>query len=659
MANDTSWMDNLPEIIVHPAAGDVPAPKTKAPPPAPSKDEPWMNALPEVKDHPAAAPLEVPPPQPTYPIAGPTGDLSVDIPRRLGSAAADAAVGTVSPLLGHGRWSPTPPPMPPNAFTWAGPDMSAAMTNRPVGDTVREWWNRVKPNLGVALPQRAGGLISPDMANRNRQIAPETAEQARANAINTMGGTYYEPETAAGRVGQAALTGGIMGVTDPASIPAMIGGSATSEIARQWMPGHPLLASLFGFVPGAIGGKALGNFALPPGGGVRPSTISEQLPDVFPQSRGGLLDPGVAALARRMQELGIQLDPYQVSNSPFVKYGYSAGAKIPFSGAEAHAESQLGQVTRAVTNTFGENSDRLTPEVLQQAHQRLGNGFQTFGANASIPVDWTLMMRLQQAVRRAQGSLSADSVPAIRAQAANILRTGYNNRTNPGNIGGNAYLDLTAKGGPLDDMMQSPDRGIRLGGMWLREAVDDALQRNVAPDQVAAVRELRRQWKNMKTVEPLTVRADTVGGATPSTGIISPAGLRSVVNQSFGDGVVLQPLGANPLNDLARGSQRFLKEPQESGTTPRAMVGKAVEGGGKALLGGFGAYAAEQGQWKELAALLAGLVANRGAQEVMRMPGFVNRPVAAALNPQGFQFRYPWLLQALNAQGSPPPQGTQ
>jgi hypothetical protein len=410
-----------------------------------------------------------------------------------------------------------------------------------------------------------------------------------------------------------------------------------------------------------MGGTAIANRALPPGGGVRPSTISEQLGDATFAPKTGLMNAETAGLADSARGYGITLDPYQVSNSPFLKYLYSTGAKIPFSGAGPAAEAQLGQFTRAVSRTFGQDAEQLTPGVIQDAHTQLGNVFEHAANVSTLPIfrvgpygnpiinDHQLVGDLQNIVQRAIRSGSAADIPAIRQQAANILRTAWDNQ---GNLGGRAWLDLTESSGPIADMINS-DRGvIRTAGLRMREALNAALQRWAPPDVAPAVQDARTQWKNLKTVEPLIMRADTPGGATPSTGVISPAALRQAVNTSFGDNVVRQPLGAVPLNDLARIGQRFLKEPAQTGTGAQANVSKVVEAAGHAvpgvLTGALGTHAVESGNWKELAALIGTLAANRGAQSVMRMPGFVNRPVRAALNPEGFQFRNPWALGALS-----------
>lgn len=450
---------------------------------------------------------------------------------------------------------------------------------------------------------------------------PTTQEEAKANAFQTLGIPAYQPTSLGGRMGMAGLTTGVLAATDPAAIPSAIAGGAGSEYMQEQFPDHPLLASLLGFATGAGLTNKLAN---------------------MPLAAGGRLDPDTAALANAAQGYGIRLFPNQVSNSAPTRFLYSQGAKLPFSGAGAAQDAQMGDVIRAATREMGENSDRLTPDVLTAASNRIGGVFNDVANRTPIPLDDAQLLGGLDNVSNMSKLRSADTADLVEKQIQNILKTGANNG---GNIGGKTYQDLTAKGGPIDDMIQSNNSGTSYLGGQLRNVLDDALQRNAAPEDVAALQQARSQWKAYRTLQPLTLRADTVGGATPSTGVISPIALRAAVNQSYGDNVANAPLGAVPLNDLAKIAQRFLKEPNDSTTTTRSAMERMLETGGKVAAGALGAGAAEGVDPHILAGALATVLANRGAQSIMRMPGVTNRMVAASLNPNGFQFTYPWLAQ--------------
>lgn len=334
----------------------------------------------------------------------------------------------------------------------------------------------------------------------------------------------------------------------------------------------------------------------------------------------------LAQMAR--DQYGIPIVGAQISESPAVRFLYSQLKKVPFSGAGNDAAPQQGAFNRAVAQSFGETADKITPDVLLAARGRIGQQFNDVASRTSIPASPQLLTDLQGVVDRAALTTSADSVVPVEKQAMNIINTAAANR---GDIGGRAYIDLTAKGGPLDTMMQSSDSGIRRAGIELRNVLDDHLQQAVSPDDLAALKTARTQWKAMKTVEPLTVRADAIGtGATPSTGDISPAALRSVVNQSYNNVAMARP-GEIPLNDLARVGQRFLKEPADSGTATREMFTHGL--GALGALGGAVTAGTEAGVPLAYTLGSAGgtLVGSRLASALLRSGPYTNRLINSGL----------------------------
>lgn len=622
MANDPSWIDALPGVTDHPAAQpEVPggpaaalvvrpqqSPSAAAAGQAPS----WIDALPSVTDHPAAQggtmPAGAPPPASgaQHPVAGPSGSLVTDTERRLGTAATD----TLGGLLGL-------PSAAAHAVDWTG---------RQVG---------VDPGAQAALGSiKAGG----------QPLFPDPAT-AREMAYQTTGATEYQPETAWGRVGQGALTGAmsapIAGAfriaaglpaalrATGAAIPGMAGAAGAGAAAQEVAPGN---------VPAQIGASLLGGKAGSMLANVGTSMTGLRTP------AGGPLDPETAALAQAAQQHGISIAPSQLSNNFFTRTAYDLGGRLPLSGSDAFAEAQRTDWMRAVNRTMGETADKITPDVMGDARAHIGGVFNGVAQRTVIPTSGPpgsmgdqFLPDLQNVVNRAKVAVSSDTADAAQRAAMNIIDTAANNG---GNIGGKAYIDLTAKGGPLDDLLQSADLGRRQVGGWLRDTIDDHFQAAASPQDVAALQQARGQWKAMRTIEPLTLRADTVGGATPSTGDISPAALRFAVNQSYKN-AAFAPLGQIPLNDLAKIGQRFLKTPQSSATAERSMAGELLKGGGGLGAAAFGFEHAGVPATHGLAATAAALALNRATQGAMRNQWLAHNQIAGSLNPNGFRFQVP------------------
>lgn len=579
-----------------------------AKPPAASADTPdWFAAAPSITAHPAAQMAQPEASPAMHPTSGPTDSLATDIPRRLGTAATDALGGFLGmpSAVAHG-------------VDWLG--------------------NKVGLNIGAqpalsSIQQPGGGQLFPD---------PATAKEM---AYHTTGATEYLPSSTIGRIGQGALTGALTApVTGLTSI-----AEGLPQIARSTLSALPASAAAGGGAA-AAGELAPNNVPLQIGGAILGAKLGQIGANAgtavtgLRQVAGGPLDAGTAALAQRANDLGIPLAPGQLSNGWVTRNLYDLGGKIPFSGADEFSAAQRAAWIRAVSRVAGENADHITPEVLSNMRDRLGTVFNGVAGRTSIPMSNNFLSDLQDVVTRARLNTSAANVEPIERQALNIINTAANNG---GDIGGRAYLDLTAKGGDLDTMMQSTDPAIRQAGIRLRQVIDNHLAQNAATGDVAALEQARAQWKAMKTIEPLTLRADTVGGATPSTGDIDPSALLSAVKRSYKNAATAS-IGEIPLSDLAKIGQRFLASPKSSATAERSALEhglEAVKGIGAGLIGAGAEHAAAGGDVMGMAAGAAGsLAANRALQALLRNQMIARAQIAGSLNPNGFRFAGPRAL---------------
>ena len=277
----------------------------------------------------------------------------------------------------------------------------------------------------------------------------------------------------------------------------------------------------------------------------------------------------------------------------------------------------------------------------------------------NVQFDPQLGQDLSGIVQNAQMALTQPEFGVVGRQVQNLLST-----VQPGaQISGQSYGNLIHKGSPLDAMMNSSNSNLANYGGQIREALRNSLQRSLSPDDMAAYQGARAQWKNMKTVEPLTLRADVVGGATPSTGDINPALLRGAVNRSFPNAAYAEP-GQIPLNDLANIGQRFLKETPTSQTAERSNVFRWLERGGAVaggLLGGEHYLGVPVGEMMVPAAAAgaATLGLGRIAGKVLGSEALANRMIQRGMGtaPQGpsvMQRGVPLMTSAGIRQLSPP-----
>jgi hypothetical protein len=162
---------------------------------------------------------------PQHPAAGPSGDLTTDIPRRLATAGIDAIAGLGST---------------PRAIA-QGVDWLGSKVGLDVG---------ADPAL-ASLKRSTGEQSFPDF------------QTLRERGFADTGATEYVPQTTPGKMVQAGLTAVpsvLLGGGVRAALPAFAGG-ATGELGSELWPDHPFLGRLLGFVLGSHTAAAVGNAA--------------------------------------------------------------------------------------------------------------------------------------------------------------------------------------------------------------------------------------------------------------------------------------------------------------------------------------------------------------------------------------------------------------
>jgi len=335
----------------------------------------------------------------------------------------------------------------------------------------------------------------------------------------------------------------------------------------------------------------------------------------------GTVDPNTAALAHTARDtFGIPVGAGEVSANPTVRFLNSVVNKLPGSGGGAHRENMQTAFNRSIAETFGENAERITPQVMARARDRIGAVFEDVANRTpTINADPQFALDLRRTIRDAQATMTAGEVEPLIRQVQNIAGL-VDPRTNT--ITGEVYQNLTRRGTPLDRAMQSQNPNIRGAARDIREALDDVMERSATPEAVADLRQARGEWRNLRTVEPLVAKA--------STGDISPALLQGRVNTSFKGTHGAAYGGGGDLKQLADIGQRFMKEPPSSGTAERGML--------MHLLGGFGSgvagLAAGLSPKEAAVAMLApvgGAAAGRAIGAGLRSESLTNRLINNSL----------------------------
>jgi hypothetical protein len=278
------------------------------------------------------------------------------------------------------------------------------------------------------------------------------------------------------------------------------------------------------------------------------------------------LSPEIAAWAAKARDVyGIPLAATDMSQNATVRTLGSINRNLLMGGSAAHDEAVSDAITKGISNTIGENTTRVTPDVMTAARTRIGNELDRIGAATTVQADNPFLndlQNIQTEARSTTGWMPASSNPqmgAIQNQLDDVLnRAAAHNGVIPGDV----FQDMVKQGTPLDLTANNPDPVIAGYGQRIHDALFDAWERSAPPDEVQNLQAARFQWKNMKAIEPLVEKA-------VPPGVLSPQLITGAARSSFND---MAYSGAGQLGDLGTISKMFLRPTPDSYTALRSFL---------------------------------------------------------------------------------------
>ena len=455
------------------------------------------------------------------------------------ATAESSTYGTLGPGQYGPDWSSLLPETVPQAATAWGPGRAmatgATLGLIPMGPAgARELYNREHPLMGPGM-ELAGSVLPVGLANA---LIPELSIPMQAAGAGRVG-------IMAGRVATGALRGAEAGVMQT----PLTGGGMTQN---------------------ALTGAGIGS-ALPlAAGGVR----AMLQPTVV---------PGVRAAAAAAGAAGLRLRPGQYAFSSWL----TKADRALMSGRD---EPQLRQATKLLAKSIGENSDSLTPALLESAAERIGKGLDTVAANTSLVYDQTLHSTLNNVmykVTSASGISHAD-VKRVKSVIEDIRKSAA---FTPAGKSGRAFQQLTQFGSMLGELSQVGNPTVRQAGGEISDALFETLARHSPADQVKTLFDLKDQYKNVLSLRKAAEKAG------PS-GLINPKDVSALATGEA---------------RLVRQVAKFLPTPTPSGES-KALTSKGFIGSGL----------------KIAAAVAAGQQAQEAAAYAIAHPAMTSAAVAAA-----------------------------
>lgn len=417
----------------------------------------------------------------------------------------------------------------------------------------------------------------------------------------------YQPQTTAGQFANTAAE--------------FVPSALAMGPARQGVQGALSNAIKFGIVPGVAseGAGQLAQQAFPAAepfarfaGAMAGPLMASGMRKAITPTRS---DPYAQAAANALEREGVQTTAGQRTGSHALRY---AEDEIGGPRAAQFYETQGEQFTRAVLRRAGINADRATPQVMDDAFNRLGAEFDRLAANTTARVDQQTIADLNRAYRDYVRMTPPNSrIPAVRDFRAAIMTAPNNQLT------GQQYQYVRSELGRLARQMATTggSQGYQ-GASALRsfqEALDDAVGRSITnPDALTQWRQVRQQYRNILPIEEAMARA----GEGTAKGLVPPAGLRGAISRRRDRRGYVR--GRGDYSNLARAAEAVMKPMPQSGTAPRLAARGLIDQTPTAIGGALG-YAGSGGDWMgTLAGLAAGRASqglvNAGAREAMFSP---------------------------------------
>lgn len=348
----------------------------------------------------------------------------------------------------------------------------------------------------------------------------------------------------------AALTGAAMGATDPV-------GTGDSRLMNTGM-------GALGGVAGQFGANMIGRIARP--------VQSE-------------LSPELSDLAKKAAAAGIPLDAAQLTGSKPLQTINSVMEVLPFTADKQAAikDAQRQAYNRAILKNIGENADRATPEVLNNARTRMGSEFERLAARNTVGLSNDFLNSLA----KIDSSVNAFTSPAVKSTVDKGLELAAK-----GTLSGADYQSIRSTlTKQASDAFASGNSELGQALKTIRGSLDDAASASISAADKDAWNLVRKQWGNLKAIEKAAapVSADAVAGN------VSPAKLAAAIMQGNKQGMIYGT-GDQAMPDLARIGQAFIKDQvPNSGTAQRSfyqnLLTKPLDAAGQVISGAGGLVA--------------------------------------------------------------------
>jgi hypothetical protein len=460
-------------------------------------------------------------------------------------------------------------------------------------------------DIGYGLQQvgaeagSAVGLVEPSTVQRLRQ----EEERRRAENAPFMESGAGKAGYIAGSIGSLLVPGAAL-----ARVPGMVGTGARALTAPTTFRAAATGGGLLGAAqPLSEEESRATTAAIGTLGGTVGQAVGRGVSRIA-QPVTSAATPQVERAVQRLEQAGVPVDIAERMGSENLRAVRRFLTDNPISASvmKKGAEKTQSAFNTAALRLIGEQGEAALPEVLARADDRIGEVMDEIAQKNRIKVDDRMVSELAALEEAASMTLEPEKIVPLRNQLNNIL----SKVDDQDRISGEAYQRIRTIAA---EMGRNP--ALATVAQQLRETVDSALERSAGPDAAAAIRQARKQYRNLKLLEPAV--------AANATGNISPAALASSTGTARQRSAALYDRGDADMARLARDMRTMAETMPQSGTVPRAgiqAVGAAIPAAG-AL--GYNLYTGQEPAENVLglgALGAAAMFAPRGAARLYQSP---------------------------------------
>ncbi len=428
----------------------------------------------------------------------------------------------------------------------------------------------------LAKSYAQGGSYEEQLARERAATQASTAGLGTAEKIG-YGLLASAPLAAVGGVtGVAGRAAGLGAPTMPATVGGRIGAGVVEGAAQGALEA---VGRDEGVTGGALTGAAIGG-AIPIAAQVAGRVIS-------PVSQQ--LNPYEQTLAKRAQDLGLDLTPGQATGSSRLQFLESQLRQLPGGGMSSKVDQQM-TLQRGLLGNLGIVDDLATPQAIKSGFERARQQFddiltykwtqqtpegpQVISGSRPIFLDADFTQQIKNAIEKSSRGLEANVKPVFTANAEELLSLAPSAGRNV--IDGKKISFIRSE---LADFERAYAGNPKMKAPFteLRRAVDQAIDRSIPKEDQTALREVRGLYKDLTRLDEVMSKA----GPQSTSGIIPFVQLNNLLQQRAKS--VSRGSSATPeFTEAAQIGSKFLREPKSSGTSERTYWTSLLTGGGGA-----------------------------------------------------------------------------